>query len=89
MLPPTQKAGPDLLRIILIFFMFFVGVDCGALNPPANGSVSTVDGSTLYGAVATYTCNTMEGYVMSGTATRSCQTDAKWEGQDTTCQSMS
>jgi CUB/sushi domain-containing protein len=55
--------------------------DCGALTPPANGSVSAP--KTTYNEVATYSC--MMGFGPSGSATRTCQATGMWDGVAPTC----
>jgi hypothetical protein len=55
--------------------------DCGALVAPATGSV--VAPTTTYGATATYSCGA--GFGPSGSSTRRCQLDGKWDGMQPTC----
>ncbi len=54
--------------------------DCGALSPPANGTVTAA--TTTLGATATYAC-TMN-HTLSGNATRTCQATG-WSGSAPTC----
>jgi hypothetical protein len=56
-------------------------VDCGALVPPANGSVNAP--ATTYGSPATYSCDV--GYTISSSASRTCQADGTWSGSAPTC----
>ncbi len=51
------------------------------LAPPANGTVTLTMGVT--GDVATYGC--VAGYILSGSATRMCQTSGAWSGTAPTC----
>ena len=56
--------------------------DClSAPSAPKNGGVT---GTTfLEGDTVTYTCNT--GFVMTGLATATCQTDGTWDNTATVC----
>ena len=63
--------------------IFLTAIDCGQLDPPANGTVDTSQGSLL-GAVATYSCD--PSFTLVGTATRQCQEDETWSGESPTCQ---
>lgn len=58
--------------------------DCGALQAPANGTVTA--GSTTLGATATYACNA--NYTLTGAATRTCQATG-WSGTAPTCAASS
>ncbi len=59
-------------------------VDCGALTPPANGSITTSPpSSTTFGTTATYACNPT--YTLSGSATRTCEASGMWSGTAPTC----
>ena len=55
--------------------------DCGRLATPSHGSVTFA--GTVFGSVATYTCNT--GYYVSGMITRICMEDGTWGGAETSC----
>ena len=59
-------------------------MDCGPLDPPANGMVNTMRGTTL-GNVATYTCDTASGFVRVGMLLRVCQLNGQWSGSASTC----
>ncbi len=50
---------------------------CPTLFSPLNGRVSASRGT------ATYSCNT--GYTLSGSSTRTCQTNEQWSGAAPTC----
>jgi Notch-like protein len=59
-------------------------VNCGGLGTITNGTISTSPpSSTTFGTTATYACNT--GYMLSGSATRTCQANATWSGTAPTC----
>lgn len=57
-------------------------VECETLASPANGSVRSPDGSTV-GATATYSC--LSGFVLAGSASRTCLADGSWSGAPPTC----
>ena len=72
---------------VLLYTMdsFFVAVvDCGTLNPLADGQVSHTAGTT-FGQTATYSCDT--GYNLVGDSTHTCQANGMWSGREPTCQS--
>ena len=58
-------------------------VNCGALEVPTQSLVTVAD--TVFGSVATYTCDT--GYNLNGDDTRTCQADGTWSGVEPTCES--
>lgn len=60
-------------------------ITCGALTPPANGSVLTPTGTTL-NASANYRCDS--GYTLVGIATRVCGTDGSWSGTEPVCEAV-
>ena len=49
-------------------------VDCGAHPPITDGTSS---GGTLFGDIATYTCNA--GFTLSGDSTLECQANGAWD----------
>ena len=55
--------------------------DCLAPGAPTNGGVSAP--VTTFPASATYTCN--NGYTLSGSPTRTCQTNGVWSGSVPAC----
>ena len=64
--------------------LFSVGVSCGQLDNPRNGSVDTSAG-TSFGDVASYSCDV--GYTLNGPAERTCQDNGQWSGSMPTCES--
>lgn len=56
-------------------------VSCGTLSAPVNGSQTGT--GTTFESVRTFSCAT--GYVLSGSASRSCQADGSWSGTTATC----
>lgn len=56
-------------------------VDCGSLAAPVNGSRSA--GASTFGSTISFSCDS--GYVRSGSASRTCQSDGTWSGTQPTC----
>ncbi len=56
-------------------------VDCGPLDDPTNGQVSTFD--TTFLSTAAYFCDS--GFELIGGNTRTCQADGAWSGTAPTC----
>ena len=61
-------------------------VDCGNIEPPANGMVTTAP-DTVYLSTATYECD--DGYQLSDTSsmTRTCEASGEWSGTEPQCES--
>ena len=61
-------------------------VQCPVLTAPMNGLVSCSlinDSIFSYEDTCSFTCNT--GYELTGSDTRTCQSDGSWNGTNTTC----
>jgi len=58
-------------------------VPCPSLTDPKNGVMTCSDGVPSYGDTCNFTCNT--GYKLTGSNTRTCQSDESWSGTETTC----
>ena len=59
---------------------------CPKLLSPPNGMISCSlgdDNITSYEDTCSFTCNT--GYELTGSDTRTCQSDGSWSGTDTVC----
>ena len=64
---------------------YFV-VSCASLTDPDNGVISCSlgdDGVPSYEDTCSFTCNT--GYELTGSNTRTCQSDGNWSGRDDVC----
>uniref|UniRef100_A0A3P8SW11 Sushi domain containing 2 n=1 Tax=Amphiprion percula TaxID=161767 RepID=A0A3P8SW11_AMPPE len=56
-------------------------VTCGWVSPPTNGAK---EGTTyLRGAVVKFSCD--DGYILKGSAERTCQNSGQWSGEEATC----
>ena len=62
-------------------FLVAAAVDCGALDNPVNGTVSTP--TTTFDSVATYSCNADS--VLTGEDMRTCLNSGLWSGSEPTC----
>lgn len=64
--------------------LFYIAADCGAPDT-ADPNVRVAPSDTLFDTVARYYC--IEGYVLQGTANRTCQMNSTWSGTAPTCES--
>ena len=65
-------------------------VNCSALTPPANGTVSPRSclSRSTYSQTCSFSCNT-PGYVLEGTSSRVCDKNGDWTGnKDTFCRGI-
>ena len=60
-----------------------IGINCGPLPDIANGKVAIAPDTRL-GSTATYSCNA--GFNLVGAATRQCQANGEWSGQEPSCE---
>ena len=70
--------------INLAFIVFTVA--CTAHTDPKNGVMTCSlgeDGVPSYKDTCSFTCNT--GYELTGSDTRTCQSDGSWSGSDDVC----
>ena len=64
-------------------------VPCTSLTDPINGMISCSlgdDGVPSYEDTCSFTCNT--GYNLSGSETKTCQSDGSWNGSNATCRRL-
>ncbi|XP_065899776.1 uncharacterized protein [Dysidea avara] len=65
-------------------------VSCPSLTDPNNGMINCSlggDGVPSYEDTCNFTCNT--GYKLTGSDTRTCQSDGNWSGSDDVCRRVS
>ena len=63
-------------------FSSVLAKDCGNLSAPLNGSV--IGNKTTYPNELGYKCDS--GFDLHGSATRKCEADGKWSGEEAKCQ---
>ena len=72
--------------ILTILFKGIISVHCPSLTNPSNGTITCslgVDGAPSYEDTCSFTCNT--GYELTGSDTRTCQSNGRWSGSDDVC----
>ena len=70
----------------MLFSITILIVSCSSLIAPNNGTISCSlgdDGTPSYEDTCSFTCNT--GYELTGSDTRTCQSDGSWSGSDASC----
>ena len=73
----------------IIFINLFIYVDghCNNLTTPSNGEITSCSSGSIgvgyEGDTCSFTCNT--GYELTGSDTRTCQSDRSWSGTKTMC----
>ena len=66
--------------------MFQFAVTCPTLTDPNNGVMTCSlgdDGVPSYEDTCSFTCNT--GYELTGSDTRTCQSNGRWSGSESMC----
>ena len=87
--PQSANVSQQLCNIKKVLFMYVththtnIGIDCGLLPDIANGKVAIAPDTRL-GSTATYSCNA--GFNLVGAATRQCQANGEWSGQEPSCE---
>ena len=74
-----QRESYSLSGLLLTVIKRYKGVSCGN-PPPVDNGLRTFRG-TLYQDTATYSCNS--GYLLSGSATVTCQASGSWSTRPT------
>jgi len=62
----------------------FTDIRCDILSMPSNGRISCSSGTVGVGDTCSFTCNT--GYELTGSDTRTCQSNGSWSGSKSTCE---
>ena len=65
---------------------FYADIQCDVLSAPDNGNASCSSGRVgvgYEGDSCNFTCNT--GYELTGSDTRTCQSDGSWNGTEALC----
>ena len=66
---------------------YFIDFRCDDLSTPANGEITSCSsgrvGVGYEGDTCSFTCNT--GYELTGSDTRTCQSDGNWNGSNAMC----
>ena len=66
--------------------LYVLLVTCPSLDDPTNGMISCTlgdDAVLSYEDTCNFTCNT--GYELTGSDTRTCQSDGSWSGDSVMC----
>jgi len=74
------------MLIVIDFLSNMFSVACSSLTNPDNGVITCSlgdDGVPSYKDTCSFTCNT--GYELTGSDTRTCQSDGSWSGSETMC----
>ncbi len=78
--------GVDYVKLTLSPIHTCAVIDCGVLEDPANGRVTTLQGTTL-NRIARYFCD--RGFVTVGSNFRLCGSTSMWGGMAPTCRGKS
>jgi len=81
---------PDTTTVLCVYQLYSYACElagfCPSLTDPKNGAISCslgYDGVPSYEDTCSFTCNT--GYELTGSDTRTCQSDGSWSGSDDVC----
>ena len=75
----------SLMNLGYSYFIMYLIVNCSQLMNP-NGTINCSlgdDGVSSYEDTCSFTCNT--GYELTGSDTRTCQSNGNWSGSDNVC----
>ena len=74
------------MHTMSVSYFFLLIVPCPPLTDPNNGVMTCLlrdDGVPFYEDICSFTCNT--GFELTGSDTRTCQSDGSWSGSETLC----
>ena len=74
--------------LLNIIKQYIASVPCSSLTDPNNGLINCSlgdDGVPSYEDTCSFACNT--GYELTGSDTRTCQSDGSWSGSEAICTS--
>ena len=78
--------GTEIISFIVLFCVW-LDISCDNLSTPTNGGITSCSsgrvGVGYEGDTCSFTCNT--GYELTGSDTRTCQSDGNWNGSDDVC----
>ena len=72
--------------VCVCMYVIFCLVTCPSLTEPNNGTITCSlgdDGVPSFEDTCSFTCNT--GYELTGSDTRTCQSNMSWSGSETMC----
>ena len=74
-------------QLVKVCNVFTVDIRCDNLSTPANGEITSCSSGRIgvgyEGDTCSFTCNA--GYELTGSDTRTCQSDGKWSGNGDVC----
>ena len=73
-------------RFFYAMIMYLLLVSCPSLSEPSNGMINCSlgdDGVPSYEDTCSFTCNT--GYELTGSESRTCQSNGSWSGSNAVC----
>ena len=73
-------------RFFYAMIMYLLLMSCPSLSEPSNGMINCSlgdDGVPSYEDTCSFTCNT--GYELTGSESRTCQSDGSWSGSNAVC----
>ena len=85
-IPHVIEVRSYIIKNIIHCYLNTLTVMCSLLANPDNGIINCSlgdDGAPSYEDACSFTCNT--GYELTGSDTRTCQSNGSWSGDDVMC----